>query len=85
MILIVEDSPDNRKLFRTLLTLKGHEIVGLMGGEEPHLPLSDETLVGLLHAQGVDIARRTVTKYRQGLRIRSSSARRRLAASRRRG
>ncbi|MBK6495131.1 MAG: response regulator [Gemmatimonadetes bacterium] len=34
MILIVEDSPDNMKLFRTLLTLKGHEIVGLMGGEE---------------------------------------------------
>lgn len=34
MILIVEDSPDNMKLFRTLLTLKGHEIVGLSGGEE---------------------------------------------------
>jgi CheY-like chemotaxis protein len=34
MILIVEDSPDNMKLFRTLLTLKGHEIVGLNGGEE---------------------------------------------------
>ncbi len=34
MILIVEDSPDNMKLFRTLLTLKGHEVVGLMGGEE---------------------------------------------------
>jgi two-component system cell cycle response regulator DivK len=32
-ILIVEDSPDNMKLFRTLLTLKGHEIAGLSGGE----------------------------------------------------
>jgi two-component system cell cycle response regulator DivK len=32
-ILIVEDSPDNMKLFRTLLTLKGHEVVGLAGGE----------------------------------------------------
>ena len=32
-ILVVEDSPDNMKLFRTLLTLKGHEVVGLPGGE----------------------------------------------------
>ena len=32
-ILIVEDSPDNMKLFRTLLTLKGHEVAGLSGGE----------------------------------------------------
>ncbi|HSJ76129.1 MAG TPA: response regulator [Gemmatimonadales bacterium] len=32
-ILIVEDSPDNMKLFRTLLSLKGHEVVGLSGGE----------------------------------------------------
>lgn len=33
-ILIVEDSPDNMKLFRTLLTLKGHQVTGLPGGEE---------------------------------------------------
>ncbi len=33
-ILIVEDSPDNMKLFRTLLTLKGHEITGIIGGDE---------------------------------------------------
>ncbi len=33
-ILIVEDSPDNMKLFRTLLTLKGHEVNGIPGGEE---------------------------------------------------
>jgi two-component system, cell cycle response regulator DivK len=32
-ILIVEDSPDNMKLFRTLLGLAGHEVVGLAGGE----------------------------------------------------
>ena len=32
-ILVVEDSPDNMKLFRTLLTLKGHAVVGLSGGE----------------------------------------------------
>lgn len=33
-ILIVEDSPDNMMLFRTVLTLKGHTIVGLAGGDE---------------------------------------------------
>ena len=32
-ILIVEDSPDNMKLFRTILTLKGHEVTGLPGGD----------------------------------------------------
>ncbi|MGH7583578.1 MAG: response regulator [Gemmatimonadales bacterium] len=33
-ILIVEDSPDNMKLFTTLLRLKGHDITGILGGEE---------------------------------------------------
>jgi len=33
-ILIVEDSPDNMKLFRTLLTLKGHVITGILGGDD---------------------------------------------------
>ena len=28
-ILIVEDSPDNMKLFRTMLGLKGHEVWAL--------------------------------------------------------
>ena len=43
-ILIVEDSPDNMKLFRTILSLKGHEVLGLTGGEgllqaiEEHAP-----------------------------------------------
>lgn len=33
-VMIVEDSPDNMKLFRTLLELKGHAVTGLPGGEE---------------------------------------------------
>ena len=43
-ILIVEDSPDNMKLFRTILSLKGHVVVGLTGGDgllqaiEEHAP-----------------------------------------------
>lgn len=54
-ILIVEDSPDNMKLFRTLLTLRGHEVVGLSGGdgmletiarERPALVLMDIQLPG---------------------------------------
>jgi two-component system cell cycle response regulator DivK len=54
-ILVVEDSPDNMKLFRTLLTLKGHEVTGLPGGDElldvikrttPDLVLMDIQLPG---------------------------------------
>lgn len=54
-ILIVEDSPDNMALFRTLLTLRGHEVVGLSGGdgmletierEQPALVLMDIQLPG---------------------------------------
>jgi CheY-like chemotaxis protein len=32
-ILIVEDNPDNMKLFRALLTLRGHEVTALPSGE----------------------------------------------------
>jgi two-component system cell cycle response regulator DivK len=54
-ILIVEDSPDNMRLFRTLLTMRGHEVVGLAGGdglletlerERPELVLMDIQLPG---------------------------------------
>ena len=54
-ILIVEDSPDNMKLFRTILGLKGHEVSGLPGGEglldamergSPDLVLMDIQLPG---------------------------------------
>jgi RNA polymerase sigma-54 factor len=39
--------------------------------------LSDDTLVEMLKADGVDIARRTVAKYRESLGIPSSVQRRR--------
>ena len=54
-ILIVEDSPDNMKLFRTILTMKGHQVVGLPRGdglldtiarEQPALVLMDIQLPG---------------------------------------
>ena len=51
--------------------------------EEPEgQPLSDDEVATKLREQGVDIARRTVAKYRQGLRIPPSSTRRRWAAAR---
>ncbi|MFN7633932.1 MAG: hypothetical protein ACK5PI_04320, partial [Acetobacteraceae bacterium] len=39
--------------------------------------LSDDALVARLRAEGVDIARRTVAKYREALRIPSSVQRKR--------
>lgn len=42
-ILIVEDSPDNMKLFRTLLTLKGHAITGIIGGDDLFATLGSMT------------------------------------------
>lgn len=32
-IVVVEDQPDNLKLISTLLTLKGHQVIGLPGGD----------------------------------------------------
>jgi two-component system, cell cycle response regulator DivK len=55
IILIVEDSPDNMKLFRTLLALRKHEVVGLASGDglltaltehHPSLVLMDIQLPG---------------------------------------
>jgi RNA polymerase sigma-54 factor len=43
--------------------------------EEPKKPLSDQILCDLLRAKGIEIARRTVAKYREGLGIPSSSKR----------
>lgn len=33
-ILIVEDNPDNMKLFTAVLSIRGHQVVGLPGGEQ---------------------------------------------------
>jgi len=52
-------------------------IARLIAAEPPAVPLSDDKLVELLKAEGFDIARRTVAKYREGLGIGSSVARRR--------
>ena len=46
-------------------------------GEESAAVLSDDTIVELLRADGVEIARRTVAKYREAMGIPSSVQRRR--------
>ncbi|MAH82960.1 MAG: RNA polymerase sigma-54 factor [Rhodospirillaceae bacterium TMED8] len=54
-----------------------HRIKNLIDDEKTGKILSDDKLVALLRADGVDIARRTVAKYRESLRIPSSVQRRR--------
>ena len=54
-----------------------HRIKLLIEGENNRKILSDDTIVELLRADGVDIARRTVAKYREAMRIPSSVQRRR--------
>lgn len=49
----------------------------LIDNEDPKAVLSDDKLVELLKSMGIDIARRTVAKYREALRIPSSVQRRR--------
>jgi RNA polymerase sigma-54 factor len=54
------------------------KIRDIIGGENPRNPHSDQKIVELLRRQGIDIARRTVTKYREMLNLGSSTQRRRL-------
>ncbi len=54
-----------------------HRIRALVGAENPEDVLSDDAIVAVLRREGVDIARRTVAKYRDALRIPSSVQRKR--------
>ncbi|MFC7049236.1 RNA polymerase factor sigma-54 [Emcibacter nanhaiensis] len=58
-----------------------HSIKSLIDEENPKKILSDDKLVELLKAEGIDIARRTVAKYREALNIPSSIQRRRIKNS----
>ncbi len=56
-----------------------HKIRALIDGEQqPDAVLSDDRIVEILKEAGVDIARRTVAKYREAMRIPSSVERRRM-------
>jgi RNA polymerase sigma-54 factor len=54
-----------------------HRIRQLIDAESAEHVLSDDTIVEKLRAAGIDIARRTVAKYREAMRIPSSVQRRR--------
>jgi RNA polymerase sigma-54 factor len=54
-----------------------HRIAALIEGESAGAVLSDEALAKILQKEGIDIARRTVAKYREALRIPGSAQRRR--------
>jgi len=54
-----------------------HRISQLIAAESPGDVLSDEAIAQKLKAEGVQVARRTVAKYREALRIPSSANRRR--------
>ena len=74
-ILIVEDSPDNMKLFRTLLTLRKHTVVGLVSGDgllpalaeaKPDLVLMDIQLPG---KDGFELLQEIRGSDQAGLRV----------------
>ena len=49
----------------------------LVGAEDPEKPLSDSQIAQMLSEGGVTVARRTVAKYREAMKIASSSERKR--------
>lgn len=73
---------------RAMVSANGGEFSGtairglikeMIEAEQPHAPLSDAEIARQLAAQGLVVARRTVTKYRQLLHIESVERRRRHA------
>ncbi|PNU19764.1 RNA polymerase sigma-54 factor [Geothermobacter hydrogeniphilus] len=54
------------------------KIQEIISGENPKKPYSDQKIVEILRESDIDIARRTVTKYREMLGIGSSTERKRL-------
>jgi len=56
------------------------KIKRLIGHENPEKPLSDAKLAAVLEEEGIKVARRTVAKYRESMRIATSSERKRRSA-----
>jgi RNA polymerase sigma-54 factor len=50
----------------------------IIGSEDGRRPLSDQRIAEMLKANNIDIARRTVTKYREAMNILSSTKRRQI-------
>jgi RNA polymerase sigma-54 factor len=74
--------------FNSAISVSGGEFIAsesvkrkikeLIEAEDPRKPLSDQTLSEMLADGSINIARRTVTKYREMLRLGSSSERKRM-------
>ncbi len=58
-------------------TVVKHKLKALVQAEDASKPLSDETIARLLERDGIQVARRTVNKYREELKIPPASRRRR--------
>ncbi len=60
----------------TPLMLLKRKVKKLIEDEDPRKPLTDDQIANMLQAQGIDVTRRTVAKYREDLRIPSTHQRR---------
>jgi RNA polymerase sigma-54 factor len=60
----------------TPLLLLKRKVKKLIEDEDPRKPLTDDVITDMLRAQGIDVTRRTVAKYREDLRIPSTHQRR---------
>ena len=74
----------HREAFRGQLPQQAGERVGLRLGlprcgfieqEDPRKPLSDSKIVSILQREGLELARRTIAKYREELKIPTSNQR----------
>ncbi len=54
------------------------DIRGIIEGEDSMVPYSDKEIADLLYRKGIKIARRTVSKYRESMRILPSSQRKKM-------
>ena len=74
VVSVIRDVSEKRRLEAEAVR---HRIKGLIEDEAPDKILSDDKIVEILRGFGIDIARRTVAKYRESLRLPSSVERRR--------
>jgi RNA polymerase sigma-54 factor len=51
----------------------------IISNEDPRKPYSDEKLVQILKEKNIHIARRTISKYRESMKILSSNERRKIS------
>jgi RNA polymerase sigma-54 factor len=54
-------------------------IEDIIGNEDPAKPLSDQEIYRILNKEGIKLARRTVTKYREELKIKPARFRKRVS------